>query len=199
MKNIVIIIKDVEVPQYNPIINGIKDTFNLLLQNFELNNSAIIGELFENCAGHILEEYIKLQISHITSAELKNHFKTSTNYSYDFKYDNQPVKLITFNSENNYSDNMLSKTQLESALTNDLMFLCLIYSINENTITISDIKFVDGYRIKTSDDKILYASLIESIQEESDVIDENSIVTTAEPVRLMFSSNIQGNVQIVNN
>ena len=194
MKNIVILIKDDEegISLSNPMLNELKDTFNTLLTNFQLGNSNITDQLFENCAGYILEEYMKLNLQNISSPELKKHFKFSENKWYDFKYDNTQVKLLTFKEDSVYSTTTLSSTQYENR--KDMLFISMVYTISNNALTITEILVTDGKDIKVSNDKVLYSSVIipPVIPEEPDEKTEN---LTA--LRLVFTSNIQGNVQIL--
>jgi len=199
-KKICIYIKGNEEEIYkNPIIDSIKQSFNLLLENVEINNQSINGQLFEKCAGHILEEYIKSNLSNISSPDIKRHFTLKDNKYYDFKYDLYNVKILTFNESKEYSDNYLSRKQLQYADTNDLMFLCIIYTINENTIRISNIKFVDGSSLFTTNaiykenDKVIYSKLIEGKQQESSIEEEDIL-----PIKMIFTSNLEGEVQIIN-
>lgn len=194
MKNIVILIKDDEegISLSNPMLNELKDIFNTLLTNFQLGNSNITDQLFENCAGYILEEYMKLNLQNISSPELKKHFKFSENKWYDFKYDNTQVKLLTFKEDSAYSTTTLSSTQYENR--KDMLFISMVYTISNNALTITEILVTDGKDIKVSNDKVLYSSVIipPVIPEEPDEKTEN---LTA--LRLVFTSNIQGNVQIL--
>ena len=194
MKNIVILIKDDEegISLSNPMLNELKDTFNTLLTNFQLGNSNITDQLFENCAGYILEEYMKLNLQNISSPELKKHFKFSENKWYDFKYDNTQVKLLTFKEDSTYSTTTLSSTQYENR--KDMLFISMVYTISNNALTITEILVTDGKDIKVSNDKVLYSSVIipPVIPEEPDEKTKN---LTA--LRLVFTSNIQGNVQIL--
>jgi len=194
MKNIVILIKDDEegISLSNPMLNELKDTFNTLLTNFQLGNSNITDQLFENCAGYILEEYMKLNLQNISSPELKKHFKFSENKWYDFKYDNTQVKLLTFKEDSAYSTTILSSSQYENR--KDMLFISMVYTISNNALTITEILVTDGKDIKVSNDKVLYSSVIipPVIPEEPDEKTEN---LTA--LRLVFTSNIQGNVQIL--
>jgi len=194
MKNIVILIKDDEgISLSNSILNELKNTFNTLLQNFQLSNSSITDQLFENCAGTILEEYIKINIQNISSPELKNHFKFNDDKWYDFKYDNVKTKIITFKEDAYYSSTTLSATQYENR--KDMIFISIIYSINNNSITITDILTTNGKDIKTSNDKVLYNSIINApvIPDQPEI---NNDVLSA--LRLVFTSNLSGDVQILN-
>ena len=194
MKNIVILIKDDEgISLSNSILNELKNTFNTLLQNFQLNNSSITDQLFENCAGTILEEYIKINIQNISSPELKNHFKFNDDKWYDFKYDNNQVKIITFKEGEYLSSTVLSASQYENR--KDMIFISIIYTINNNSITITDILTTNGKDIKTSNDKVLYNSIINApvIPDQPEI---NNDVLSA--LRLVFTSNLSGDVQILN-
>ena len=193
MKNIVILIKDDEgISLSNPMLNDLKDTFNILFANFRLGNSNLTDQLFENCAGYILEEYMKLNLQNISSPELRKHFKFSENKWYDFKYDNTQIKLLTFKENSTYSTTTLSSTQYENR--KDMLFISMFYNISNNALTITEILVTDGKDIKVSNDKVLYSSIIipPVIPEEPEENNEN---LTA--LRLVFTSNIQGNVQIL--
>ena len=193
MKNIVILIKnDEELVLSNDILDRIKNTFNDLLINFQLGNSNITDQLFENCAGYILEEYIKLNLQNISSPDIKNHFKFSENKWYDFKYDNTRVKILTFKKDSQYSSTILSASQTENK--KDMLFISIIYNIDNGALTIENILVTDGKDIKISNDKVLYSSVIIQpvIPEEPD---ENTDSLIA--LRLVFTSNLQGNVQIL--
>ncbi len=196
MKNIVILIKDDEnnISLSNPILNNLKNAFNVLLTNFQLYNSNIIDELFENCAGYILEEYIKIKLNNqnITSPDIKNHFKFYNDKWYDFKYDNVNIKLLTFKQGEEYSTNTLSATQYDNR--KDMLFVSIVYNITDNALTIENIFVSNGNDIKIKNDRVLYSSINvpQVIPEEPD---ENTENLTA--LRLVFTSNIDGNVQIL--
>lgn len=186
---------DQEKNNENPIIDSIKESFNILLENVEISNISMNESLFEKCAGSILEEYIKLNLSNITSSEIKRHFTFKDNKYYDFKYDLNKIKIITFNKLNEYSDNYLSRKLIYEAANNNLMFLFIVYTINENKIKISNIKIAEGISICTTNaiyeenDKI-YSKLVEENQDQE--IEEKI------PIKMIFTSNLNGEVQIIN-
>ena len=194
MKNIVILIKDDEgISLSNPMLNELKETFNTLLVNFQLGNSNVTDQLFENCAGYILEEYIKLSLQNISSQDIRKHFKFNDNKWYDFKYDNTQVKLLTFQEDSIYSTTTLSSTQYENR--KDMLFVSIIYTISNNALTITEILVTNGKDIKISNDKVLYSSvIIPPVTTDPEV--ENDENLTA--LRLVFTSNLQGSVQILN-
>lgn len=194
MKNIVILIKDDEgISLSNSMFNDLQDTFNTLLQNFQLGNSGITGQLFENCAGIILEEYIRLNVQSISSPDLKKHFKFNTDKWYDFKYDNTQIKLVTFKEGEPYSSTVLSSSQYENR--KDMIFVSIIYTITNNSLTISDILVTSGNDIKISNDRILYNSVINATIVPDQPEEDNENLTA---LRLVFTSNLMGNVQILN-
>ena len=165
--NITIIIKNNEDESsiINELLHNINEAFNILLNNFHLNISDMIDELFENSAGYILIEYIKLIIKYTSNERLKNHFSFDKNKWYDFKYDNYPVKIITFKENNNYSSTTLSLSQYN--FRKDMIYVSLVYSIGENNSLSIINKLVttsDNIRIKY--DKVIYNYLFNSNNNE---------------------------------
>ena len=194
MKNIVILIKDDEgISLSNPMLNELKETFNTLLVNFQLGNSNVTDQLFENCAGYILEEYIKLSLQNISSPDIRKHFKFNDNKWYDFKYDNTQVKLLTFREDSVYSTTTLSSTQYENR--KDMLFVSIIYTISNNALTITEILVTNGKDIKISNDKVLYSSVIIPPATIDPEVENDENLTA---LRLVFTSNLQGSVQILN-
>ena len=194
MKNIVIFINDDEgISLSNPMLNELKETFNTLLVNFQLGNSNVTDQLFENCAGYILEEYIKLSLQNISSPDIRKHFKFNDNKWYDFKYDNTQVKLLTFREDSVYSTTTLSSTQYENR--KDMLFVSIIYTISNNALTITEILVTNGKDIKISNDKVLYSSVIIPPATIDPEVENDENLTA---LRLVFTSNLQGSVQILN-
>jgi hypothetical protein len=134
-----------------------------------------------------------MNIQNISSPELKNHFKFNDDKWYDFKYDNVKTKIITFKEDAYYSSTTLSATQYENR--KDMIFISIIYSINNNSITITDILTTNGKDIKTSNDKVLYNSIINAPVIPDQPETNNDILSA---LRLVFTSNLSGDVQILN-
>ena len=193
MKNIIILIKDEEgISLSNPTLNELKNTFNTLLQNFQLGTSNIVDELLDQCAGKILEEFIKINIKNITSPDIKKHFKFLDNKWYDFKYDNNQVKIITFKEDEPYSSTVLSATQYENR--KDMIFVSIVYSINNNSLSISNIFVTNGNKIRTNYDQVIYDSILQEVQNQEQESNEPELNS----IRMIFTSNLIGDVQILN-
>jgi len=192
MKDIIIELKgNDQISLTKSLLDELKETFNNLLQNFRLGNSNITNQLFKKCAGYILEEYIKLLLQNISSPEYVNHFKFNDNKWYDFKYDNTPIKIITFEEDAYYSSTTLSSSQYENR--KDMIFISLVYTITNDSLTISDIFVTNGKNISISYDKVLYNSVNTPIVIPDS--DENGEELNA--LRLIFTSNLQGDIQIL--
>lgn len=194
MRNIVILIKDDEgVSLSNPILNELKNTFNVLLQNLQLSASNITDELLEQCAGKILEEFIKINIKNISSADLKKHFKFIDDKWYDFKYDNNQVKIITFKEGEYLSSTVLSASQYENR--KDMIFVSIIYTIENDSLSIKNVYVTNGNKVKINYDKVLYDSIFKEVQNQEQESEEETELTS---LRMIFTSNLLGDVQIVN-
>jgi len=194
MKNIVILIKDDEgVSLSNPLLNELKSTFNTLLQNLQLATSNITDELLEQCAGKILEEFIKINIKNISSADLKKHFKFIDDKWYDFKYDNNQVKIITFKEGEYLSSTVLSASQYENR--KDMIFVSIIYTIENDSLSIKNVYVTNGNKVKINYDKVLYDSIFKEVQNQEQESEEETELTS---LRMIFTSNLLGDVQIVN-
>lgn len=172
------------------LLDELKTTFNTLLENLQLSIGGITDELIDKCAGYVLEECIKLNIKDISSPDIKDHFKFIDNKWYDFKYDNNPIKIISFKEGEQYSSTMLSASQYENR--ENLIFISIIYSINDNSISISDILVTRGYKVKVKYDRVVYSSVIKPV-----IIPEPEDETMT-ALKLIFKSNLIGDVQILN-
>ena len=139
------------------LLNNLGNYFNTLLENFQLNNSNIVDELFKNCAGYILTEYVILLIKNITDEKIKKHFTFDENKWYDFKYDNYPIKIITFESGDAYSFTKLTSTQYNHR--KDLIYVSLVYSIEGNSLTITKQLITTSDNVRVKYDKVLYDSV----------------------------------------
>ena len=139
------------------LLNNLGNYFNTLLENFQLNNSNIVDELFKNCAGYILTEYVILLIKNITDEKIKKHFTFDENKWYDFKYDNYPIKIITFESDDAYSFTKLTSTQYNHR--KDLIYISLVYSIEGNSLTITEQLITTSDNVRIKYDKVLYDSV----------------------------------------
>lgn len=162
MPNITIIIKHDEeiLSSLTELLNNLKNIFNTLLENVQINNSHIINELFKNCASSILEEYIKSLIKNISDENLKRHFSFDTNKWYDFKYDNTQIKIIAFEKDNNYSSTKLTSSQYTHR--KDMIYVSVVYSIENNLLTIDDILVTGSDDIRIKYDRVIYNSIIGS-------------------------------------
>ena len=110
-------------------------------------------------------EYVKLIIKYTSNEMLKQHFSFDKNKWYDFKYDNYPVKIITFKENNRYSCTTLSLSQY--TFRKDMIYVSLVYSIGENNSLSIINKLVttsDNIRIKY--DKVIYNYLFNSNNNE---------------------------------
>ena len=159
MQNITIIIKNDEeiLSSLIELLNNLKNIFNTLLENVQINNSHIINELFKNCAGYILTEYVILFIKNITDEKIKKHFTFDENKWYDFKYDNYPIKIITFESGDAYSFTKLTETQYNHR--KDFIYVSLVYSIEGNSLTITEQLITTSDNVRIKYDKVLYNSV----------------------------------------
>jgi len=165
--NITIIIKNNEdiSSAINELLHNINEAFNILLDNFHMNISNMINELFENSAGYILIEYIKLIIKYTSNERLKRHFLFNKNKWYDFKYDGYPVKIITFKENNYYSCTTLSSSQYN--YRKDMIYVSLVYSIGENnSLSIIDKLVTTSDNIRIKYDKVIYNSIFNSNNDE---------------------------------
>ena len=201
-KNIIIELKTNETVSFvRTMIDDLKDTFNTLLQSFQLSNmfedvipdnDSLNDQLFENCIGYILEEYIKLHLKNISSPEFVKHFKFNNDRWYDFKYDNTQIKLLTFKKDSLYSTTSLTNLQYEHR--KEMIFISIVYAISGNSLTIDEILITNGKNVKVNNDKVLYSSvIIPPVTTDPEV--ENDENLTA--LRLVFTSNLQGGVQIL--